>query len=330
MILVILIILEASVAAAFALGLALRATGRGSVGAVRARNAAQAGLARSVSRPLPEGFDTATAPLDWDAGLLPGGGSFTVTVGPFGPRALIVSSSGRDRETSATATLAHLVRRRPRVPEFGAALVHVGDLEVTGSLDVAGDDRTPPGWQVCGAADSVSRSGRLALDTSATPLAGLPLSAWRRHAVAAPLPLAGAVVPSPLVLGNRCAADALNWGDPTSPLAPCGSHMPVIDHRGNLHIAGGMGHGLLIVDGDVFVGGGFRYHGVILVSGRLAVGPLGASVVGVVVAAGAGGHVVRGPLRVHFSKCLIDLALPATERGELVAPHHWLQRFDGT
>lgn len=327
MVVVILVILEAAVAVAFVLGTAVRGTGRGGLGVATASNAAEAGLAVSLSRLPPEGFDTTRLPLPWHAAVLPGGGSFALTIAPLSPRVLRVTSTGSDAATGAEMRLAHYAALRPAVPELGAALVHVGDLAVTGSLDARGDDGTPPGWRACGGPDSVARQGTLALDTSVSLIEQLPLGPWLRHTLP---PLAGgvSVLPVPIALGTHCLPDPVNWGDPGSPLAPCGSRMPVVYADGDLHVVGGMGQGLLVVRGDLVLGGGFRFHGLIVTAGRLEVGLLGATVVGAVVAAGRGGHLVRGPFRVHFSKCLLELGLPSTKRGRLLAPRQWAQLFD--
>ncbi|HUG41472.1 MAG TPA: hypothetical protein VMM12_13375 [Longimicrobiales bacterium] len=94
------------------------------------------------------------------------------------------------------------------------------------------------------------------------PLAGIPL-----HAVAEVVPAAPLGSPAPAAQGDVCVPDQWNWGT-ARPGHPCAE--PVLIHSaGDLTVAGGEGFGVLVVDGDFTVTGGFVFHGFIQVRGRL-------------------------------------------------------------
>lgn len=109
------------------------------------------------------------------------------------------------------------------------------------------------------------------------------------------------VVPTPS--GLPCDTRVTgNWGDP-APGSPCAGFLPLISGSGSLHVAGGTGQGILIVDGDLRLDGGAIFHGLILATGRVEV--LDASVTGSVVA--GGGLLLQG--EIAASACAVRRAL---------------------
>ena len=59
-------------------------------------------------------------------------------------------------------------------------------------------------------------------------------------------------------------ATLTNWGD-TLPTAPCGAYFPLIYVNGNITIqSGGIGQGILLVDGDLDLRGNFLFYGLIV------------------------------------------------------------------
>src|SRR6476661_8796860 len=78
--------------------------------------------------------------------------------------------------------------------------------------------------------------------------------------------------------------DATNWGDPlhTNPsVASCQNYFPIVYAQGDLHITGGTGQGILLVEGDLTVTGGMSVYGPVIVKGSLS-------------SAGTGGHFYGG------------------------------------
>lgn len=114
--------------------------------------------------------------------------------------------------------------------------------------------------------------------------------------------------------GGVCrTTNALNWGNPENPLGICGNYFPIIYHGGPLLRvqSGGVGQGILLVDGDLDLRGNFVFNGVIIVQGNFETQGSGNRINGGVMASNAeleeqslvGGSVVQ------YSKCAVERAL---------------------
>ena len=117
----------------------------------------------------------------------------------------------------------------------------------------------------------------------------------------------------PVDVGGVCDQTGLtNWGD-TIPTAPCGAYFPLIYHDGpSLTIqSGGIGQGVLLVDGDLTLSGGYTFYGIIIIQGAFNTSGTGNKVAGAVMASNAdlvetGGV---GASEVQYSSCAIQRAL---------------------
>lgn len=92
----------------------------------------------------------------------------------------------------------------------------------------------------------------------------------------------------PVVSGSPPVCDwgvQVNWGEPNhgSP-SPCTTLIPVIHASADLAVNGGRGQGVLLVDGDLVLEGGFEFSGLVVVQGELASGAGGAHITGAVIA----------------------------------------------
>lgn len=133
-------------------------------------------------------------------------------------------------------------------------------------------------------------------------------------------------VPGPVTRGSECDTSRPdNWGD-VSGAGACGSWLPIIHAPGDLRVDGGAGQGMLIVDGDLSVSGGFEFTGAVLVGGSMDVGPGGMLVTGGAFAAGitgAWGGGASGPVVVR-STCALDAALLAAGSISPVMDRPWV------
>lgn len=123
----------------------------------------------------------------------------------------------------------------------------------------------------------------------------------------------GLIGPRYLSDGKCDTEDPVNWGDSRSAGGPCGSYRPVIYSQSDLKIVGGSGQGVLLVDGDLELTGGFEFSGVVVVKGDLTIGDTGANVLGVVTAETVffpQNPSVSGPF-FSFSSCAVNMALEA-------------------
>jgi hypothetical protein len=111
----------------------------------------------------------------------------------------------------------------------------------------------------------------------------------------------------------ECHADfRLNWGDPISPGSVCGDHFPIIYAAGDLRIDGnGQGQGILLVEGNLTLAGGFEFYGPVIVRGTVATQGSGERFVGGLIAANVslGQSAVLGDAEVQYSACTVERAV---------------------
>jgi len=221
-----------------------------------------------------------------------------------------------------------------------AALMTMGGVKVAGGAEITGMDEDPAGWGgYCGPnndlpglvideADNIDDPGggitgtppyeedpSLVLEnfttfgdmdwaelTSLAQLEGKDVSGS-----------ANINNPGPVVTGGVCDTSVLrNWGDPSDPTAPCGGYFPLIYHSGpSLTVqSGGVGQGVLLVDGDLDLRGGFTFHGIIIIQGTFSTQG-GETVYGAVMAGNAevDDQAMVGTSAIQYSSCGVRRAL---------------------
>ena len=103
-----------------------------------------------------------------------------------------------------------------------------------------------------------------------------------------------------------------NWGNPENPGAACSDWFPIIHIRGDVNIqSGGVGQGLLLVDGDLELRGDFLFYGIIIVQGELGTQGQGNRVFGGVMASNADfdSQGITGGSVVTNSTCAVSRAI---------------------
>ncbi len=354
-VLIALFLVAGLVAAGASLGLRDRRAVRDAVAFVAAHHAAEEGAALQVAAWKAAGHHRmeigAWAAFEGSARV--GGARFKGRVLRLGRLLYLVEAEGSSAGGEARQRVGLLVRPRPLELGFRAALESGGPVTLAGMAAVAGQDVPPVGW-LCPRPEP-ARPGLLlpiaaSLDTSSCSvgpcLAGAPpvlrdsaaaggtLAAWATRAAAEIRSLAdkwvqsGTLTPAPRSSGGAClVGDPANWGDPDSPGSACGDHFPVIHASGDLELLGGRGQGVLLVDGDLVVRGGFRFRGPVVVNGHLTTTSEGGHFSGGVVAARVvlAQNAPRGPT-IGFSSCALDRALAASAAGEVLAERGWLRQ----
>ena len=112
---------------------------------------------------------------------------------------------------------------------------------------------------------------------------------------------------------GRCDETVLtNWGD-TIPTAACGSYFPLIYHGGPLLRiqGGGMGQGILLVDGTLDLRGGFLFYGIIIVQGNFETQGSGNRIIGAVMASNGSldDQSIVGGSEVTYSRCAVTRSI---------------------
>lgn len=267
------------------------------------------------------------------------------TVGSTGP---LLAGGARQR-------IGALVRVRPIDCGIAAALTTQGPVSLAGDAMVGGDPHVPPGWTDCDTLADTARAGVRTRDAAQvsgaagrtagnppvledTTVTGSIFSrfgdvtydelAARANVV---LP-AGTYTTQPSFAadGSCNRTDVLNWGDGMNPAGTCADYFPVI------HITGGagatllngvQGQGILLIDGDLNVQGGYRFFGITIIRGRLTTTEAGFW--GAVLAENrdhALQHVNNGTT-VTYSKCAIAKSLQYAADVALARSRAWTQLF---
>jgi Tfp pilus assembly protein PilX len=123
-----------------------------------------------------------------------------------------------------------------------------------------------------------------------------------------------------------------NWGEPVysnTVTASCQNYFPIIHARntgGVLKITGGRGQGILLVDGNLEIEGGFEFYGPVIVRGYFKTAGTGGKVTGGVMAANVEleQNVVLGNATVRYSNCVIEKAKRAAASPRRLAHRAWV------
>ena len=253
--------------------------------------------------------------------------------------------TGPAGDTLARREVAVFVRTPVLQPDARAALSVADSVALAAGSRVSGVD-TIPAWPGCGPPDS---SVAALLSRDSTLVSGLPCpgclqgtpsvladSAFTSAALAqvgmvgmgqlarrADLVARGTVTPAP-VSGASCLVSASgNWGDPAGGV--CGGWYPVIHAPGSLTMAGGVGQGVLLVDGDLTLRGGAVFAGLALVRGRLLAGTGGGMVLGAVRAGSADLRASSGVLKIAYSTCVLRRVMGSATRPMPLPGHWWIE-----
>lgn len=254
-----------------------------------------------------------------------------------------------------------LVRLSVPKLELPAALTIGGNSKAGGSSLVTGYDMNPPGWTSCPAeADTVAAlsAGGGSLTMVGCPnnscLKGVPPALLNSSAAAdtatyfdygdedwssvtkyaTKIYEAGESVSS---IGPRVNPDGTcdktskqNWGDPGLGGA-CSDYFPIIHAKGsttNLKLSSGAGQGILFVEGNLELAGGFSFTGPIVVRGTVTTSGTN-SVSGALAAANVfgGTNSVLGTALITYSSCAINKALQTAIPPKRIVERAWMEVF---
>ncbi len=244
-----------------------------------------------------------------------------------------------------------------------AALTTRGKTVVKGNAVIDGTNTTPPSWgPYCTGLPAHDTTGVLTNDTSSIGTGGKGAMSgspaydqdstivdstftnfgnmdWAQLAALAQaegkdITSVGTTInntaPDTTVTGACNEATPTNWGD-TIPTAACGNYFPLIYHSGSrLTIqSGGMGQGILLIEGDLDLRGNFLFYGIIIVQGNFETQGNGNRIVGAVMASNGllDDQSITGGSHVTYSRCAITRAIlnnSALSRARPVAQRSWV------
>ena len=239
---------------------------------------------------------------------------------------------GAARETGVVVRLFSVEIEPP------AALTTRGTTQIKGTAEVHGEDVEPSQWPGLCSGTLTDKPGILTNDASAVSSSGSgemtgnpPVQQdttisdatftefgeldWDELTALANKTLSPGTInnTAPVSVGSVCSTDvATNWGDPLDPTAPCGNYFPIIHVPGTVKIqSGGIGQGILLVDGDLDLRGNFVFYGIVIVQGNFETQGSGNRVYGGVLAANADldTQQITGGSVITYSTCAAERAV---------------------
>jgi len=264
------------------------------------------------------------------------------------------TSGGNLASNSAKSRVSMLLVRNMPQMEFLGALTVRGATQIGGSSFINGHDTNPDGWACptpgatkpgvvtpppgnnitysgCNAGQCIDGNPDVLQDTRASDNATYfqyGSTGWNDlKLLAKKIPgNIGAmyVAPTTRADGTCKSDDLLNWGDPLRVGGPCEGYFPIIYVDGDAKINRLRGQGVLLVEGDLEVQGGYEFYGPVIVKGRLKTTGTGGHFTGGVMAANVDleQNQVLGNAVISYSSCALATALrnsaaltPVRQRG---------------
>ena len=287
-----------------------------------------------------------------------GSGSYAGVVKRLNNNLFLVNVAGSDQTTGARQRVGAFVRLRTMTMDIRAALTTQGPTTVGGTSQISGYDQDPYGWSACppdsdlagirlpdmgdlNGIGSCRTFGCIGGEPSVEPDPTVADSTffqygdmdWQELVALANKRLAPAtyqqILPSLLPSGSCDLSDIRNWGDPRNPTSTCGGYFPIIYVPGTLVVNTGYGQGILLVEGDLTVNGGFEFYGVVIVRGALSTGGQGGHFNGAVMAANVNldNNSVLGDALVQYSQCAKAKALTNAAPGSQLRSRGWLYSY---
>lgn len=254
-----------------------------------------------------------------------------------------------------------LVRNLPSM-NFPSALTVNGAITVGGSSEISGNDTDPAGWGSC--SGGLTNKPGLMVPPTVTPeyngsncdggkcIEGSPTAVEKSTTAADPntyfkygnqtwddlvsratIKLTGGstmkIEPTVKADGTCNVNDSYNWGDPSRPAGACATRFPIVYISGDASINQNRGQGILLVDGDLSVQGGFEFYGPVIVRGTLKTTGTGGHFNGGVMAYSVemDASVVMGDALVQYSSCAIETALKMTSPPLAVRRRAWADLY---
>lgn len=265
--------------------------------------------------------------------------------------------------------------RIPSIKAKGAITVD-GNLNIKSAANVHGENTQPTGWSGCDASQpgmaavvapaispepvTIAKTSNVTSDAGTgyaavlhdpdagnaatyvsfgdenwTSLTSMANSVWNAGEIPDPAP-AETGSPAACTKGNRN-----NWGEPWRPPATgvktsCYNYFPIIWVRGDLEVHGGRGQGILLVEGDVKINGGFEFYGMIIAKGNIEQGTGGAHLFGALMtgnnAVVGGGNVgeseeLIGNIRIDYSHCSVEHAMRGSAQVVQAKERAWAEIY---
>jgi hypothetical protein len=354
-----LVVVGALVAGGFYIGLQEQRMGRNAIGNQQAFHAAEAGIEVELSNWNSITYNAlANGDVSTFTRWLPdSSGWYRGRVRRMSKYIYFLETEGFSRDSASRAHLGMLTRLRPLEIEIGGAVETQGQITLSGNATITGVDADPTGWTGCPVAPDDSLPGILTNDTSAvkgsnidgdppydqdSTITDSSLTNFGDYTFDDLRDLASIVFygnqnlsnsVQPVASGGTCTTSTMtNWGEPGATVTDCRGYFPVIYIDGDLIVNGRRGQGVLIVNGDFNIQGGFEFAGPVIVRGDLDIrGAKGSPtrLSGGVIAANvsAGKNAFSGNSSISYSFCAIDRALRSGALSKPLRERSWVNLY---
>ena len=365
-----IVVIGAMVAGGYMAGLQYYRMGRNSLVEQRAMAATELGLDSAYALWNKSWNTQATGTMTTLAYSAPNGTWVdTVRITKLNQLSSLVVSEGRaggfSTPLSARRRVAMIVvLNMPKVNQLGA-LTSRGTITIGGSTAINGLDTTfsgwncpPPGTGIAGAA--VPSFSNLAWGgscpggacISGTPLVSISPAAadtntyfsygslkWAQLVAMADKSVSGTLThvrASTSTFGGvtTCnTSDVNNWGDPSraTPSGVCESYFPIVYAPGDISINGDQGQGVLLVNGNLSIQGGFVFYGQVIVRGTVKLTGNGNHIYGGVMAANVvdstDASKLAGNSSIRYSRCAVTSVFLNTAMGRRAPQRSWVELF---
>lgn len=245
-----------------------------------------------------------------------------------------------------------------RIPELNmhGAFTTRGQIQVGGAANLDGNDHTVAGW-TCPPLDTalagvtVSDTNQMKCSGCKTVAKGNPPilqdtvvakdSTYNTFGDIDWATLKGMAKTYPTSGGNKPGAtfnadgsckttDVANWGDPLGGLSysSCRDYYPIIYVPGDITLSGGIGQGILLVEGSAKLSGGFTFYGPVIVKGSLELVGSGNTIIGGALAGNNnGGSSSLGNSDVLYSSCALKRAMAGSALPVYGRARSWIQLY---
>lgn len=352
-----LVVIGVLVGASFFIGRQEQSVGRNTVRLQQAFSASEGGMQLQAANWDPSVYNgLAVGDSLAFGGTITGSGWYRGNVRRLNDLLFLIRSEGFSTDSLSRQQLGLLVRLRPIELNISAALKTQGATKIGGSSYIDGNDNLPPGWTGCPPLQPSLPGIQLpdATDITTAGCKGLTCVAGNPQVDEDPSinydslttfgdadiddlrALATKIIPGgnrkiePSFTGGACnRADLNNWGSPLQPAGACGGYFPIVWSDGDLSINRVEGQGVLIVDGDLDVQGGFEFYGPVIVKGRLSTQGTGGHFNGGVIAANINldQNDVLGNAVITFSSCAVIKALQNTAAAAPLRSRSWVNLY---
>ena len=365
-----IVVIGAMVAGGYMAGVQYYRMGRNSLVEQRAMAATELGLDSAYATWNKSWNTQATGTVTTLAYSAPNGTWVdTVRITKLNQLSSLVVSEGRaggfSTPLSARRRVAMIVvLNMPKVNQLGA-LTSRGTVTIGGSTAISGLDTTFSGWNcppagtgIAGAAvpslSNLAWGGSCTGGTcvSGTPFVSISAAAsdtntyfsygslkWSQLVAMADKSVSGTLThvrASTSTSGGvtTCTtSDVNNWGDPNRaiPAGACEGYFPIVYAPGDISINGDQGQGVLMVNGNLSIQGGFVFYGQVIVRGTVKLTGTGNHIYGGVMAANVvdstDASKLAGNSSIRYSRCAVTTVFVNSAMGTRAPQRSWVELY---